>query len=70
MNKIISCIDYGVYGVDPEKCPCCPECDQPIWLGERITLQTVEAVGHGDLVRLIHTDCSEWGDEDEDEAAS
>jgi hypothetical protein len=37
-----------------------------MWVGERITLQTVDAgPGHPDLLRLVHTDCVEE-DEDED----
>ncbi len=68
MNQIIECIDHGISGVSPEDCPCCPKCDQPIWAGERITLQTVDAgPGHPDLVRLVHSECSEWAEEDEDD---
>lgn len=68
MHKIIECIDHGVYGVDPEDCPLCPCCDQPLWYGEGITLQTVDAgPGNQDLVRLVHSACVNDDDEDEDE---
>ncbi len=57
--------EVGVPGVQPESCPLCPECDQPMVSGERLTLQVVEYRPHHDLVRLIHTECSSWY-EDED----
>lgn len=67
MKNIIQCIDHGVYGVDPERCPLCPECDQPLWLGEAVTLQTVHTRPHEpDLLRLAHTSCVE-DDDDEDQ---
>lgn len=63
--RIISCIDHGVYGVKPEDCPLCPCCDQPMWVGEDITLQTVDAgPGGSDLLRLVHTHCVNDDDED------
>jgi hypothetical protein len=51
MRNLIQCIDYGVYGVAPEDCPLCPCCDQPMWVGEGITLQTV-AQWHDKNARL------------------
>ncbi len=70
MANIITCISHGVYGVEPEACPLCPECDQPMWVGEPLELQTVDAgPRHPDLVRLVHHSCvnddEEWDDEEE-----
>jgi len=68
-TRLITCISHGVYGVDPIECPCCPICDQPLWAGERITLQTCDAgPGNPDLLRLVHYECdSPEDDEDDDE---
>lgn len=69
MRNLISCIDHGVYGVSPEDCPLCPGCDQPMWVGEQITLQTVDCgPGNADLLRLIHSDCIDDGEDDDDDA--
>lgn len=66
MNDLISCVSHGAYGVEPERIPCCPVCDQPMWKGERITLQTCDSgPGNPDLLRLIHSECEE-GVEDEE----
>lgn len=67
-DRIIACIDHGVYGVSPEACPLCPVCDQPMWKGERITLQTVDTGPHSrELLRLVHSQCSSYYDEDSDD---
>lgn len=67
-HQIIRCISHGVYGVEPEDCPLCPLCDQPMWANEPLTLQTVDA-GHGnpDLVRLVHYACENEEDDEDDE---
>lgn len=66
-DQIIACVSHGVYGVQPQDCPCCPICDQPMWKGERITLQTVDAgPGNPDLLRLVHYYC-DMPDEEDDE---
>lgn len=68
MSKLISCIDHGVYGVSPHACPLCPECDQPMFVGERITLQTVDCgPGEPDLLRLVHSSCVDDEDDDGDD---
>ncbi|RWB40476.1 MAG: hypothetical protein EOQ44_25395 [Mesorhizobium sp.] len=68
MRNLIQCIDHGVYNVRPDDCPLCPCCDQPLWAGERITLQTVDAgPGHPDLLRLVHTGCVDDEDDSDDE---
>lgn len=60
-TDLIDTVDHGVYGVDPGEIPCCPVCDQPMIEGEKLTLQTCDADGFGaDLVRLIHSTCSQW----------
>ena len=70
MRSIIECIDHGVYGIDPEDCPLCPCCDMPMFLGERITLQTVDCGPiNRDLLRIVHSDCVEGhedGNDDDD----
>lgn len=67
MRNLIACIDHGVYGVSPHACPLCPVCDQPMFVGETITLQTVDCgPGNADLLRLVHSHCVEE-DEDEDD---
>ncbi len=66
--KLPYCVEHGVHDISPEDCPLCPICDQPLWASERINLQTVDAgPGNPDLVRLVHTECSPWYEEDEDE---
>lgn len=68
MRNLIQCIDHGVYGVSPEDCPLCPCCDQPMWVGEGITLQTVDCgPGHQDLLRLVHSECVDGDDEEGDD---
>jgi hypothetical protein len=68
-DNIISCVSHGAYGVDPEKIPLCPECDQPMWVGEQITLQTCDVgPGEADLVRLIHSRCEDDGESDDAES--
>jgi hypothetical protein len=59
-RDLISCVDHGVYGVDPGDIPCCPICDQPMQKGEPINLQTCDAgPGNPDLLRLVHAACAE-----------
>jgi hypothetical protein len=68
MRNLIYCTDHGVYGVKPEDCPLCPICDQPMWSGERINLQTIDCgPGQADLLRLVHSDCVGTDDEDEED---
>lgn len=64
-RDIIECIDHGVYGVSPDRCPLCPECDQPMWKGEGVTLQTVDNDWGPDLLRLVHTECVHDDEDDE-----
>ena len=67
-DKIIQSVFHGAYGVDPSDIPCCPICDQPMWLGERIELQTCDAgPAHPDLLRIVHYDCANPDEEDEDD---
>lgn len=66
MSKLISWVDHGVYGVAPEDCPLCPCCDQPMFVGERITLQTVDCGPSPDLLRLVHSSCVEDEDDFDD----
>lgn len=67
MRNIIQCVDHGVYGVAPEDCPLCPCCDQPMWVGEQLTLQTVDSGPHNpDLVRLVHSACVHEDEDDDD----
>lgn len=69
MRNLIQCVDYGVYGVEPEDIPLCPECDQPMSAREGLTLQICDAGCFApDLVRLVHTDCVEDGDVAEEES--
>ncbi len=62
-RDLISCVDHGVYGIEPENIPCCPICDQPMQKGERINLQTCDAGTNPDLLRLVHAECAEGNDE-------
>jgi len=67
-EKHIQCISEGVYGVDITHVPLCYMCDQPMFKGESLTLQYIDAgPGHSDLVALVHTDCEcdeeDWDDE-------
>lgn len=67
MDRPIKLYDHGVYGVDPERIPCCPVCDQPMWKGEDLALQECDVgPGQQDMVRLTHLSCVS-GDEDDDE---
>lgn len=68
-RDLVSSVYHGKYGVDPEDIPLCPLCDQPMWAGERIELQTCDAgPGHPDLLRLVHADCESSEDEDDEDA--
>jgi len=65
MREIITCVSHGIYDVPPEEIPPCPICDQPMFKGERINLQTCDAgPGHPDLLRLVHGECEDDDDEE------
>lgn len=63
----ITAIEHGVSGKEPESCPLCPECDQPIWASEELTFQTVAQDGWPDLARIVHRTCSTIDDEDDEQ---
>ncbi len=72
--KYIHSVYHGKYGVGPGDIPCCPECGQPMTVGERIELQTCDrGPGEPDALRLVHDECANPEDyenedsEDEDD---
>ena len=68
MNKLIQSVFHGAYGVDPSDIPCCPICDQPMTVGERIELQTCDLGSiSADALRLVHYDCSHDDEDDADD---
>ena len=69
MKREIKCVHDGVYFVDPENVPLCYVCDQPMFKGEDIDLQYIDAgPGNQDLVAIVHSECAdeEYNDEDDE----
>lgn len=67
-SKYITSVFHGKYGVEPEDIPLCPICGQPMSAGERIELQACDAgPGQPDLLRLVHQDCEEMNEDEDDE---
>lgn len=66
----IQCILNCRYNVNPEEVPTCAVCDQPMFRGEPLQFEycDMDVPGFPACVRLIHLDCADDYDEEEDAA--
>ena len=70
MTKHITCVSYGDTRIDIESAPLCPHCDQPMFENEPLTLVFIDGRGHGNVAALVHSDCEEMLDEEDEDADS